>query len=95
MRDVTIITYLLFIASVLLFIWSLKRRHPETKAHYAVIGFSVIVFGILTWSVVDDIVMNYVDANIGIGLIHFGVWIVTAFYFILAAFFAFLKRRLV
>lgn len=84
----SVLTYFLLAAS---FIFSYYVSKGRSRITVIVIG--VGAFALLTWSLIDNAVMNYQDANIGLGIVFYAVWIITFFAFCFALIKFFLSKK--
>ncbi|MER2046651.1 MAG: potassium transporter Kef [Solibacillus sp.] len=82
------LTYFLLIA---LLIFSYYISKGLSRMIVSFIGIAALV--LLTWTLIDNKIMDYQDANIGLGLVFFLVWIITFFMFLFALIMLFRSKR--
>lgn len=82
------LTYFLLIA---LLIFSYYISKGLSRMIVSFIGIAALV--LLTWTLIDNKIMDYQDANIGLGLVFFLVWIITFFMFLFALIMLFQSKR--
>ena len=82
------LTYFLLIAS---FIFSYYVTKGLERTIVIVIGIGSLT--ILTWALINDAIMDYQDANIGLGLVFFLIWIITSIAFLFSIVTYFLTKR--
>ena len=73
------LTYCLLIAS-LIFSYYVSKGRYRTIVIVIVIGIGSLV--ILTWALINNMIMDYQDANIGLGLVFILIWIITSIAFL-------------
>ena len=71
------LTYFLLIASLIFSYYVSKGRY---RTIVIVIGIGSLV--ILTWALINNMIMDYQDANIGLGLVFILIWIITSIAFL-------------
>ena len=71
------LTYFLLIASLIFSYYVSKGRY---RTIVIVIGIGSLA--ILTWALINNKIMDYQDANIGLGLIFMLIWIITSVAFL-------------
>ena len=82
------LTYFLLIA---LLIFSYYISKGLSRMIVSFVGIAALV--LLTWTLIDNKIMDYQDANIGLGLVFFLVWIITFFMFLFALIMLFRSKR--
>ena len=82
------LTYFLLVAS---FIFSYYVSKGRFRMAVIVIGAGALA--LLTWVLIDNAVMDYQDANIGLGLVLYLIWIITFFSFLFAIFTFFFSKK--
>lgn len=82
------LTYFLLVAS---FVFSYYVSKGRSRMAVIVIGAGALA--LLTWVLIDNAVMDYQDANIGLGLVFYAVWIITFFAFCYAIFTFFRSKK--
>ncbi|WP_342574192.1 potassium transporter Kef [Solibacillus sp. FSL K6-1781] len=82
------LTYFLLIA---LLIFSYYISKGLSRMIVSFIGIAALV--LLTWTLIDNKIMDYQDANIGLGLVFFLVWIIAIFMFLFALIMLFRSKR--
>ena len=71
------LTYCLLIASLIFSYYVSKGRY---RTIVIVIGIGSLA--ILTWALINNKIMDYQDANIGLGLVFILIWIITSIAFL-------------
>ena len=71
------LTYFLLIASLIFSYYVSKGRY---RTIVIVIGIGSLA--ILTWALINNMIMDYQDANIGLGLVFMLIWIITIIAFL-------------
>lgn len=82
------LTYFLLVAS---FIFSYYVSKGRSRMTVIVIGIGALA--LLTWALINNAVMDYQDANIGLGLVFFLIWIITFFAFLFAIIMFFRSKK--
>lgn len=73
---ISALTYVVLIALLIVIYYVSKGL---SRMIVSLIGIAALA--LLTWTLIDNKIMDYQDANIGLGLVFYFVWIVTIFLF--------------
>lgn len=85
---ISALTYVVLIA-LLIYIYYVSKG--LSRIIISLIGIAALA--LLTWTLIDNKIMDYQDANIGLGLVFYFVWIVTFFLFLFALIMTFRSKR--
>lgn len=87
------ITYLLLLVSLICSYYVIRKATTALCYRVIVLVVGIVTAALLTWAIVNDMIMDYQDANIGLGLIFFFTWGVTAAGFLLSIIMGIVNRR--
>ncbi|MER1989328.1 MAG: potassium transporter Kef [Solibacillus isronensis] len=85
---ISALTYVVLIALLIVIYYVSKGL---SRMIVSLIGIAALA--LLTWTLIDNKIMDYQDANIGLGLVFYFVWIVTIFLFLVALIMSFRSKR--
>ncbi|MEK5078273.1 potassium transporter Kef [Solibacillus sp. FSL W7-1436] len=86
---ISALTYVVLIALLIVIFYVSKGL---SRMIMSLIGITALA--LLTWVLIDNKIMDYQDANIGLGLVFYLVWIISIFLFLFALIQSFrLKRK--
>lgn len=85
---ISALTYVVLIALLIVIYYVSKGL---SRMIVSLIGIAALA--LLTWTLIDNKIMDYQDANIGLGLVFYFVWIVTIFLFLFALIMSFRSKR--
>ncbi|MER2029023.1 MAG: potassium transporter Kef [Solibacillus sp.] len=91
MDKIVWISALTFVVLIALLIYIYYVSKGLSRMIMSLIGIAALA--LLTWTLIDDKIMDYQDANIGLGLVFYFVWIVTFFLFLFALIMTFRSKR--
>ncbi|MER2119403.1 MAG: potassium transporter Kef [Solibacillus sp.] len=91
MDKIVWISALTFVVLIALLIYISYVSKGLSRMIMSLIGIAALA--LLTWTLIDDKIMDYQDANIGLGLVFYFVWIVTFFLFLFALIMTFRSKR--
>ena len=76
------LTYLFLLVAFICCYYAVQKVTKALRYRVIVSVIGIISAALLTWALVNDKVMDYQDANIGLGLIFFLIWTITAIAFL-------------
>ncbi|MER2154485.1 MAG: potassium transporter Kef [Solibacillus sp.] len=91
MDKIVWISALTFVVLIALLIYIYYVSKGLSRMIMSLIGIAALA--LLTWTLIDNKIMDYQDANIGLGLVFYFVWIVTFFLFLFALIMTFRSKR--
>ncbi|MGE7603510.1 potassium transporter Kef [Peribacillus sp. NPDC097675] len=86
-------TYLLLLISLICSYYVIRKVTTALRYRMIVLVIGIVSLTLLTWGLVDNKIMDYQDANIGLGLIFYLTWTVIVVAFLVSIIISFYISR--
>ncbi|MER2106733.1 MAG: potassium transporter Kef [Solibacillus sp.] len=87
------VTYVLLLLLLLCCYYAVRKITTALRYRIFVLVIGFASIALLTWTLVDNKIMDYQDANIGLGLVFFLIWAITIVVFSLSIILLFISAK--